>query len=209
MSTGSGYLLIVEDDLDILKLLDTTLTYSGYRVVTARNGNEGLKIVHRERPAIVIADIMMPELDGYGLVHRLRINPETRDIPVIFITATYVSSEDREFAFEVGATHFIQKPLNIEEFLKTIAELLEKGMPVALEPLNEFKFYDGYRSRLEAKLKEINKKIGRDEILLGTEADEGDPSLQVALHRALSQRDELNLLLDQVKEQINKYKKPE
>src|SRR3990172_2645439 len=107
-NAGSGYLLIVEDDPDILKLLDTTLTFRGYRVVKAQNGREGLDAVLKERPAIVIADIMMPKLDGFGLVHRFRLNPETRDIPVVFITATYVAAEDREFALNIGATRFIR-----------------------------------------------------------------------------------------------------
>ena len=109
METPKGYLLIVEDDLDILKLLETTLNYSGYRVVTARNGKEGLQAVQREQPAVVIADIIMPTLDGFGFVHRLRLNPATRGIPVVFITATYVTREDREFALDIGATRFIQK----------------------------------------------------------------------------------------------------
>src|SRR5574342_713106 len=103
MEAGSGYLLIVEDDPDILKLLDTTLTFRSYRVVKAHNGKEGLEAVHKERPAIVIADIMMPKLDGFGLVHRLRLDPETRNIPVIFITATYVTPEDQDFALSIGA----------------------------------------------------------------------------------------------------------
>ena len=209
MKSGSGYLLIVEDDPDILKLLETTLTYSGYRVITARNGDEGLEVIREQRPAIVIADIMMPKLDGFGLVHRLRIDPETRDIPVIFITATYVSTEDKEFAFDIGATHFIQKPLDIEEFLGTIAELLEQGMPLALEPLDEIKFYNGYRQRLESKLAQIDKHIARDKLLLGTKSDQGDPSLQVSLHRARSERDEVNHLLNQVRKQLKKCKQPE
>ena len=79
MNTGQAYLLIVEDDPDILKLLDATLTFKGYRVITAHNGREGLEVIHVKRPEIVITDIMMPKLDGFGLVHRLRINPETRD----------------------------------------------------------------------------------------------------------------------------------
>ena len=78
MNTDQGYLLLVEDDPDILVLLDTTLKFRDYRVVTAPNGRDALEIVQKERPKIVIADIMMPHLDGYGLVHRLRINPETR-----------------------------------------------------------------------------------------------------------------------------------
>ena len=110
MNAGTDYLLIVEDDPDILKLLDATLTFKGYRVVTARNGREGLEAIQRKRPAVVIADIMMPKLDGFGLVHRMRINPQTREIPVVFITATYVAREDREFALSIGATHFLQKP---------------------------------------------------------------------------------------------------
>src|SRR5215207_4641213 len=101
MNAEQAYLLLVEDDPDILKLLNTTLTFKGYRVVTARNGREGLDIIHAERPSVVVADIMMPQLDGFGLVHRLRINPETRDIPVIFITATYVTAEDKEFALDI------------------------------------------------------------------------------------------------------------
>ncbi|HEX9839100.1 MAG TPA: response regulator, partial [Anaerolineales bacterium] len=103
MNAEQAYLLIVEDDPDILQLLNTTLTFKGYRVVTARNGREGLEAIQKERPATVIADIMMPKLDGFGLVHRIRINPETRDIPVVFITATYVAPEDREFALNIGA----------------------------------------------------------------------------------------------------------
>src|SRR5512134_1312431 len=119
MNTEQGYLLIVEDDPDIRKLLDTTLTFRGYRVIATQNGREALEVVQRERPLIVIADIMMPQLDGFGLVHRLRINPETRNIPVVFITATYVAPEDRDFALKIGATRFIQKPVDLERFLET------------------------------------------------------------------------------------------
>lgn len=209
MNTGSSYLLLVEDDPDILKLLDTTLTFSGYRVITARNGKEGLDVIARERPAIVIADIMMPKLDGFGLVHRLRINPETRDIPVVFITATYVTREDQEFALNIGATRFIQKPVDLEEFLVAITELFKQDAPLTLEPLDEYNFYDGYRKRLEAKLNEKNKLVARDELLLGLQGEEGDQFLKASLRQARSERDELKLLLDQVFEQLEKYKPPE
>ena len=99
MNTGQDYLLIAEDDRDILRLLDAALTFRGYRVIAAHNGQEALEVIQLKRPAIVITDIMMPKLDGFGLVHRLRIDPETCDIPVVFITATYVASEDRDVAF--------------------------------------------------------------------------------------------------------------
>lgn len=207
MNTVPGYLLIVEDDPDILKLLDTTLQFRGYRVVTARNGKEGLDAVQKERPAIVVADIMMPKLDGFGLVHRLRLNPETRDIPVIFITATYVTPEDKDFALTIGATRFLQKPVDLEEFLATITDLLQQGAIPTVEPLKEFNFYDGYRIRLEAKLAQKDRQIARDEHLLKTREDEGNESLQASLRQAVEEREELKILIEQVNEQLKKYTK--
>src|SRR6185503_12639623 len=177
MNAEQDYLLIVEDDPDILKLLHTTLTFKGYRVLTARNGKEGLEAIQKQRPAIVIADIMMPKLDGFGLVHRIRINPETRDIPVVFITATYITPADLEFALNIGATRFLQKPVDLEKLLVTIAELFEKGNPNVIKPLQEFEFYNEYGRRLEAKLEERNKQIASEEHLLATDADHGDSSI--------------------------------
>jgi len=206
MSTVQGYLLIVEDDPDILRLLETTLTFNGYRVFTARNGYEGLEAVQKERPALVVADIMMPKLDGFGLVNRLRINPETREIPVVFITATYVAPEDREFAENIGVASFIQKPIELEEFLATIRELLKQGAPIALEPLKDFEFYDGYRKRLEAKLDQKIAQIARDEILLAsTLSDEDRHAIQASRGRAINEREEIKLLLEQIHQQLKKY----
>ena len=79
MNDEQEYLLVVEDDPDILRLLETTLSFKGYRVVIAHNGREAIEIILREHPALVIADIMMPELDGFGMAHRLRISPPQPD----------------------------------------------------------------------------------------------------------------------------------
>lgn len=209
MDTRPGYLLVVEDDPDILRLLDTTLTYRGYRVVKAFNGRQGLESVGKERPAVVIADIMMPHLDGFGMVHRLRLDPATRDIPVIFITATYVTPDDRDFALTIGATRFIQKPIDLDGFLKTVEDLLRQEVHVAAEPLTEFDFYDGYRKRLEAKLKQKNKQISRDEHLLKTHAREGNESLHASLRQSALERQELQQLLNQVHERLKKISAPE
>jgi len=208
MNAGSDYLLIVEDDPDILKLLQTTLTFKGYRVITARNGREGLDIIRADRPAIVVADIMMPKLDGFGLVHRLRLDRDTCDIPVVFITATYVAPEDKEFALDIGVTRFLQKPVDLDAFLKTIAELLEGGLQVVMEPMHEQSFYEGYRQHLEIKLDQKIKQIARDEHLLKTRADEENEELLISLRHAIAEREEIKLLIHQVDEQVQKLEKP-
>jgi DNA-binding response OmpR family regulator len=209
MDTQQGYLLVVEDIPDILKLLDATLKFKGYRVVTASNGQEALEAIQRERPAIIITDILMPKMDGFSLVHRLRINPETREIPVIFLTATYVAPEDKAFALTIGVSRFIEKPVNFEEFLPTISEILAKGAPAPFETLNEVEFYDGYRKRLEKKLNQKVAQITRAEHLLKTLSEEEKPSIKASLHQSISERTEIQHLLDQIDEHLEKITKRE
>ncbi len=200
MDTQSGYLLVVEDIPDILKLLDATLKFKGYRVLTARNGEEALEVIQKERPLMIITDILMPKMDGFSLVHTLRIHSETRSIPVIFLSATYVAPEDKAFALNIGATRFIEKPIDLELFMKTISELLLQGAPAAQEPLTEPDFYIGYRKRLKTKLNQKMTQIARTERLLETLPEEEKPSFQASLQMAISEREEIEKLLDQIRE---------
>jgi len=209
MNMKQGYLLIVEDVPDILRLLEETLKFKGYNAVTARNGQEALDLIQRERPALVITDIMMPKLDGFGLVHRLRINPETRDLPVIFLTATYVALEDKAFALNIGVTRFIEKPVNFERFLETIDQLLTQGVHSAAAPMNEADFYEGYRQRLEKKLNQKITQIARDERLLASLSEEEKPSFRASLQLAVNERDELQRLLEEIQMRIANTPKSE
>jgi DNA-binding response OmpR family regulator len=204
MDNPKGYLLVVEDIPDILKLLEATLTFKGHRVVTAKNGEEALEAIERERPALVITDILMPKMDGFSLVHRLRINPQTRDIPVIFLSATYVAPEDKAFALTIGVTRFIEKPVALDKFLPIIERILKQGAHTPTEPINESDFYEGYRKRLEIKLNQKNVQIARDERLLETLSEEEKPSFQTSLHQAMNEREEIKHLLEQIREQIEK-----
>jgi DNA-binding response OmpR family regulator len=204
-----GYVLVVEDVPDILRLLEETLKFKGYHAITARNGQEALEAIQNERPLLVITDIMMPKLDGFGLVHRLRLNPETRDIPVIFLTATYVALEDKAFALNIGVTRFIEKPVNFEKFLKTIEELLAQGVPETPTLLSEVEFYEGYRQRLERKLEQKNAQITRDEHLLGTLPETEQSTFQASLQIAIDERDELRQLLEEVHIRAASLEKPE
>ena len=206
MDTSQNHLLVVDDIPDILNLLDTTLKFKGYRVTTARNGEEALDAIKKERPALIITDILMPKMDGFSLVHRLRISPETRDIPVVFLSATYVLPEDKEFALTLGVTRFVEKPVDLESFLPVITELLSQGA-TAFEPLNEFDFYDGYRKRLETKLKHKNIQIARDEHLIETLPEEERKSIKINLSHSISERDEIHHLLDEINEQLENIAK--
>ena len=209
MNTGQGYLLVVEDIPDILKLLDATLKFKGYRVVTAQNGQEALDAIQRERPAMIITDILMPKMDGFSLVHRLRINPETRDIPVIFLTATYVAPEDKAFALTIGVSRFIEKPVDFDQFLPTVAEIMAKGAPAPLETLNELDFYEGYRKRLEEKLNQKMTQIVRGEHLLKTISEEEQRTIKASIHQAINEREEIQHLLDEIHELLEKITKQE
>ncbi len=203
MDEKSDYLLVVEDIPNILELIDTALKFKGgYRVVTARNGEEALDIIRQERPSIVITDILMPKMDGFSFVHRLRQNSETSGIPVIFLSATYVAPEDKIFATLIGATRFLEKPIDIDQLIRTITELLTQKTPTVSEPINEFEFYEGYRKRLKIKLEQKNKQIFRIERLLPTISEEEKKTFTSSLVADINERDELQLHLDQVNERI-------
>src|SRR6187549_3194841 len=102
-------ILIIDDHNDIRENIAEILTLAGYATLTAENGKKGVEIAIKEKPSLVICDIMMPELDGYGVLHLMRKNPETEDIPFIFLTAKTERADFRK-GMEMGADDFITKP---------------------------------------------------------------------------------------------------
>lgn len=199
MNIPYGPILVVEDVPNVLELLEVTLRFKGYPVVTARNGQEALDCITRERPAIIITDILMPKMDGYALAHAVRKDPRTRQIPIIFLSATYVTPEDKKFALNLGAVRFLEKPVDTEDFLLTIAEVLTTGGGSAIPaPMSETDFFAGYRDRLEQKLRHKNTQIARTERLLQTLPDEQKPAFESLLNQAISDRDEIQAELDQL-----------
>ena len=169
-------LLVVEDIPNVLELLEVTLRFQGYEVISAHNGQEALDILEKEKPALIITDILMPKLDGFSFVQKLRRNPKTQNIPVIFLSATYVTPEDRTFAMSLGASRFIEKPIDTEDFLLTVAELVAQEPSTQPQPLDMEKFYQGYRTRLENKLRHKNSQIARAERLLPTLPEDQKPA---------------------------------
>ena len=198
MNIPYGPLLVVEDVPNILELLTVTLRFKGYPVITAKNGQEALDVIEQERPALIITDILMPVMDGYAFVQALRSNVTTLDIPVIFLSATYVTPEDKTFALSLGASRFIEKPIDTEDFLLTIAELLTQGPSTIPQPLGDDEFYIGYRQRLENKLRHKNTQITRTERLLKTLPEDQIPSFKQLLEQANNDRNQIRAELEQI-----------
>lgn len=208
MNIPYGPLLVVEDIPNILELLEVTLRFKGYPVISATNGEEALELVEQEHPALVITDILMPRLDGFAMVQRLRTNPKTSRIPIIFLSATYVTPEDKAFAMSLGAARFLEKPVDTEEFLLTIAEVLTMGPVDGLpQPLDDHDFYQGYRERLESKLHHKNVQIARTERLLETLPEGQKPAFRSLLEEAREHRDEIHHELDTLYRLLDQYKK--
>jgi CheY-like chemotaxis protein len=199
MSVPYGPILIAEDIPSILELLQVTLQFKGYPVITAHNGLEALKRAEMEHPALVITDILMPKLDGYQLTHRLRTNPKTSHIPIIFLSATYVTPEDKDFALKLGAARFLEKPVDAAELLLTVAEVLTIGHDSNTpRPLATREFYRGYKARLESKLRHKNAQIGRTERLLETLPEIQKPAFRALLEETCDQRNQIQEELDQL-----------
>ena len=207
MNTAFGPILVVEDVPNVLELLEVTLRFKGYPVITARNGQEAMEQVGKEHPALVITDILMPKMDGYALAHRLRSSPLTRQIPIIFLSATYVTPEDKQFAISLGAVRFIEKPIDTEEFLLTVAELLTEGPEKPPEPLGEHDFYTGYRERLEHKLRHKHTQISRTERLLTTLPIGQRPAFESLLKQTQNDRDEIQAELDEIYHILDDFKR--
>lgn len=121
----SQKILIVDDDLDTLKLVGTTLEKQGFIIIAAKDGAEALDKVAQQKPDLIILDIMMPQLDGYEVTRRLRSNPETADIPIILFTAKG-QVEDKVAGLDVGANEYLTKPTHPAELIARVRNLLKR-----------------------------------------------------------------------------------
>ncbi len=207
MTTAYGPILIVEDVPNVLELLEVTLRFKGYAVVTATNGEEALEVISKTRPVLIITDILMPKMDGYAFIQKLRVNPDTRSIPVVFLSATYVTPEDKDFALSLGAARFMEKPIDTEDFLLTVAELVTQQPFTQPQPLDMERFYNGYRTRLEDKLRHKNTQIARAERLLPTLPSDQKPAFEALLQQSMRDRDEIQSELYDIYKTIEELKK--
>src|SRR4029079_7916655 len=118
--------LVIDDNKDIRENTAEILDLAGYKTFTAENGKKGVEVAIKERPDVIVCDIMMPELDGYGVLHLLRKNQETQNIPFIFLTAKTERSDFRK-GMEMGADDYVTKPFEDIELLNAIEIRLKKA----------------------------------------------------------------------------------
>ena len=196
----SHKILVVEDVPAVRELLEITLQFKGYQVETTANGQEALESIAAQRPDLVITDILMPHLDGYALAQRLRSDPQTRLLPIIFISATYVSTDDKEFALHLGAVRFLEKPIDTDEFLLTVAEVLQEGASPATPPLDDETFYRGYMARLENKQRYKSAQIARLERLIPTLPETQRPAFAAMLAEARRERQTIREEMEKVRQ---------
>jgi DNA-binding response OmpR family regulator len=198
-------ILVVEDIPNILEFLEMTLRFKGYRVIAARNGEEALRGAAEDLPALVITDILMPKMDGYTLAFNLRREERTSHVPIIFLSATYVTPEDKNFAMSLGAVRFLEKPVDTEEFLITVAEVLTNSDASLTPPMEKRQFLSGYRRRLEVKLQHKNSQILRTQRLLENLPEEQKTAFADLLSEARQQKNEIHAELDEIYHELETH----
>jgi DNA-binding response OmpR family regulator len=117
-------ILVVEDEKDLVEILSVRLEASGYKVIAAYDGQEGLDKAKKEKPDLIILDLMLPKVDGYKVCRLLKFDEKYKKIPIIMFTARAQES-DRKLGEEVGADGYITKPFEPKALLDKIAELLK------------------------------------------------------------------------------------
>ncbi len=128
-------ILIVEDDPDLRELLGYDLTQQGFEIDATELGAEALRICQRRPPDLVLLDVMLPDYSGVDICHALRRSPDTKEIPIIFLTACG-SETERIRGLEAGGDDYVSKPFSMRELVLRIRGLLKRQTAVTAAPLS-------------------------------------------------------------------------
>ncbi|MGD0845831.1 MAG: SpoIIE family protein phosphatase [Geobacteraceae bacterium] len=165
-------ILIVDDNADDRRLLRYSLVKHGCeQIIEARDGQEGLEMAKVHRPDLIISDALMPRMDGFEFLRKVKMDDELKTIPFVFHSAVYTGLKDKELALSLGAEAFIAKPKEPGEFWEELSEVL-KGLetgrerPPAAEPLPEEKEYlrkysGVVAAKLEEKVRELEETLDK------------------------------------------------
>lgn len=162
-------ILLIEDDRVMRENTAELLELNNYSVVTAENGKFGVELAKADRPDLIICDVMMPELDGYGVLYLLSRDPQTAGIPFIFLTAKAERADQRK-GMELGADDYLTKPFEEDELIKAVEARLKRKDRMSAEHQNDVQglnaFIDEAKAVLElenlAKDRRVRKYHKRD-----------------------------------------------
>lgn len=118
-------ILVIDDDYVVLDLLKETLLMEGYDVICVSSGLDGLEQLIREKPDLVLLDVMMPDIDGYEMCKKIKECQSTADIPIIFVSAK-AQPEDLEIGFSLGADDYVVKPFDMRDLTDRVRAVLMK-----------------------------------------------------------------------------------
>jgi two-component system cell cycle response regulator DivK len=122
----SARILVVEDNPKNMKLVRDVLEFSGYEVIEATSGEDGVRLAKRERPHLILMDLQLPGIDGVEALRRIRVGHDNHDVPVVAVTA-FAMDEDRTRAFASGFDGYLEKPINVRRFPQQVREFLDGG----------------------------------------------------------------------------------
>jgi len=123
------YILIVDDDPDILEGIITILSAQAYRLATARDGKKCIQMLAEEKPDLLILDLLMPHMDGWGVIREMRSEPLFADVPILILTTVIEDASRRRYELETGMAmdvqDYVQKPAKPVDLLKRVEKLLK------------------------------------------------------------------------------------
>ncbi len=120
--------LIIDDEPEILLILKFRISNWGYDPITASSGKEGIEIALKENPDLILLDVMMPGMDGFEVLKKLKTTEKTKNVPVIMVTVAAAKS-DIEKGISLGASYYLAKPYDAQELRRRLDELLGEGKP--------------------------------------------------------------------------------
>ena len=122
---GRGKVLVIDDEEYIQHILNFSFGAEGFDVLTASDGEEGITKAKNEKPDVIVMDIMMPKMDGYEACKRIKADPDTKDIPVILLTAKGREA-DRKLGADAGADDYVVKPFSPGRLIERVEGMLQK-----------------------------------------------------------------------------------
>ena len=160
-------ILIADDEPNQLELMDFNLTNAGFSIIKARNGKEAIELIENHSPDLIILDWMMPKMSGIDVCRTLRSRSETKQIPIIILSARSEDS-DKSLGLDTGADDYISKPFSPKELISRVKALLRRARPALVNDILQHKDLTLSLSEMTVTYKNKNVKLGPKEFKLLT-----------------------------------------